>query len=86
MEIQGFNKALATISSTLAQWLMMGGDELTWIVGLTCLVAALLAPFAYIWFLSNREKTRAYSRRSRFVYNTTYGVNGLFTLAALRRN
>jgi hypothetical protein len=79
-------KILASNSSTLAHWLIHDSDELTWSLGLACLILALLAPFAYIWILSRREQSRAYTRSSRFVYNTTYGGDRLFTLAALRRN
>lgn len=68
-----FERVLSAISSSLANWLLSRSDELTFALGLACLVAALLAPFAVIWFLYKKEQTRAEVRPHHFVCSIADG-------------
>lgn len=68
-----FEKVLSLISSSLSNWLLSRSDELTFVLGLVFLVAALVAPFAVIWFLCKKEQARAEGRPHHFICSIANG-------------
>ncbi len=68
-----FEKALSSMSSMIISGLTQSGDQLTFFLGLICLVVALIAPFVCVWLLYRREQARGGGRASHFVCSIANG-------------
>ncbi|MFN8658236.1 MAG: hypothetical protein U0105_18015 [Candidatus Obscuribacterales bacterium] len=77
-----FEKALSSMSSMIITGLTQRGDQLTFSLGLACLVVALIAPFTCVWFLYRREQARSSGRANHFVCSIANGgEQRIFSLA-----
>lgn len=66
-------KALSSMSSMIITTLTQGGDQITFFLGLICLVVALIAPFMCVWFLYRRDQSRRVERGTHFICSIANG-------------
>lgn len=68
-----FEKALSSMSSMIVATITHRGDQITFFLGLICLLVALTAPFVCVWFLYRREHTRYIERGNHFICSIANG-------------